>query len=201
MRKAAELSEKFTDTKHEQDLPPEPKPTPLPKAQKPAEKKIPPKPIMAAKAADYPKLQKIYKELVRQNEIIFAAEKERNALEEKLGNLKGLSKLTKKGELQSEIDRINERIDLLKVGLSGIAKRYGYQTVQDFYRAYHTAKNAYADYQEKVATWEQTYGRNTQKPKKESLHEQLQNYQRGESARQSEQDSQRKDRGARYIVP
>ena len=83
------------------------------------------------------------------------------------------------------------------MGLSGIAKRYGYQTVQDFYRAYHAAKNAYADYLEKAAKWEETYGKITHKPKKESLHEQLQNYQRGESARQSEQDSQRKDRGAR----
>ena len=60
--------------------------------------------------------------------------------------------------MPSEIDRINERIDLLKVGLSGIAKRYGYQTVQDFYRAYHTAKNAYADYQEKSTKWEEIYG-------------------------------------------
>ena len=66
-------------------------------------------------------------------------------------SLKGLSKLTKKSELQSEIDRINKRIALLKVGLSGIAKRYGYQTVQDIYRSYHTAKNVYADYQEKAA--------------------------------------------------
>jgi len=35
-----------------------------------------------------------------------------------------LAKLTKKGELQSRINRKNEEIDLLKVGLSGIAKRY-----------------------------------------------------------------------------
>lgn len=108
---------------------------------------------MSAVAAAYPKLQKIDKELGSQNEIIFAAEKERNILKEKLGSLKGLSKLAKRGELQSEINRINERIDLLKVGLSGIAKWYGYQTVQDFYRAYHTDMNAYADYQEKAAKW------------------------------------------------
>lgn len=30
------------------------------------------------------------------------------------------------------IDRKNEEIDLLKIGLSGIAKRYGFQTVHDF---------------------------------------------------------------------
>ena len=73
------------------------------------------------------------------------------------------------------IDRINERIDLLKVGLSGIAKRYGYQTVQDFYRAYHTAKNAYADYQNKAAKWEETYGT---KVNRDTVHGRIQNYQR-----------------------
>ena len=83
------------------------------------------------------------------------------------------------------------------MGLSGIAKRYGYQTVQDFYRAYHTAKNAYADYQEKISKWDETYGKIAQKPQKESLHEQLQNYQRAKSERQSEQVTQRKDKGAR----
>ena len=192
LKKAAELSEKLHDTKQEQILPLEPKP--LPEAQKPTEQKIPPKPTITAEAAAYPKLHKIYKELVRQNETIFAAEKERNALEAKQGSLKGLSKLIKKGELQSEIDRINERIDLLKVGLSGIAKRYGYQTVQDFYRAYHAAKNAYADYQEKAAKWEETYGT---KKKGDTIHDRIQRYQRDQSPRQSEQTTQRKDRGAR----
>lgn len=98
------------------------------------------------------------------------------------------------GELQSEIDRINERIELLKMGLSGIAKRYGYQTVQDFYLAYHTDKNAYADYHDKVTKWEQTYGR---KAKSDTIHDRIQNYQRDESARQSERATQRKNRGAR----
>ena len=194
LRKAAELSEKLHDTRQEQTLPPEPRPTTLPKAQKQSKPQIPPKPEMPAEAAAYPKLHKIYKELVRQNEAIFAAEKERNALADKQNSLKGLSKLTKKGELQSEIERINERIDLLKVGLSGIAKRYGYQTVQDFYRAYHTAKNAYADYQEKAAKWEETY---ETKAKSDTVHDRIQNYKREESARQSKQTTQRKNRGAR----
>ena len=96
--------------------------------------------------------------------------------------------------MQSEIDRINERIDLLKVGLSGIAKRYGYQAVQDFYRAYHAAKNAYADYQEKAAKWEDTYGT---KVKRDTVHSRIQSYQREQSARQSEQATHRKDKGAR----
>ena len=85
---------------------------------------IPPNPVMSAEAAAYPKLLKIYKELNRQNGIIFDAERERNELELEHDSLKGLAKLTKKGKLQSRIDRKNEETDLLKVGLSGIVKRY-----------------------------------------------------------------------------
>ncbi len=88
--------------------------------------KIPSKPIMSAEAAAYPKLFKIYKELKRQNEIIFEAEKERNVWELERDELKGLARFIKKGELQSKIDHKNEEIDILKIGLSGIVKRYGY---------------------------------------------------------------------------
>ena len=56
LRKAAELSDKLSDTKQEQDLPPEPIPTPLLKALKQPEPQIPPKPTMTAEAAAYPKL-------------------------------------------------------------------------------------------------------------------------------------------------
>ena len=85
---------------------------------------------MSAEAAAYPKLLKIYKELNRQNGIIFDAERERNALEVELNNLKGFAKLTKKGELQNQINLKNESIDILKTGLSGIVRRYGFQNVQ-----------------------------------------------------------------------
>ena len=61
-------------------------------------------------------------------------------------SLKGFARLTKKGELQSRIDRKNEEIDLLKLGLSGIVKRYGFQTIHDFYKAFAAAKTAYDDY-------------------------------------------------------
>ncbi len=59
--------------------------------------------------------------------------------------------LDKARELQSRIDRKNEEIDLLKVGLSGTAKRYGFQTVHDFYKVFSTAKTAYDDYRDKGA--------------------------------------------------
>ncbi|RKI42772.1 hypothetical protein D7V86_04620 [bacterium D16-51] len=134
--------------------------------------KIPPKPVMSAEAAAYPKLLKIYKKLNRQNGIIFDAERERNELELERDSLKGLAKLTKKGEMQSRIDRKNEEIDLLKVGLSEIVKRYGFQTVHDFYKVFATAKTANADYQVKADKWEEKYGKKVQK-REESIYRQL----------------------------
>lgn len=160
------------------------------------ESKIPPKPVMSAEATAYPKLLKIYKELNRQNGIIFDAERERNNLEIERDSLKGLAKLTKKGELQSRIDRKNEEIDLLKTGLSGIVKRYGFQNVQEFYRVYQKAKNAYADYRENTNKWENTYGEKADS-KQKSIHERLQNYQKEILGQSTERNIQQKEKGAR----
>ena len=157
---------------------------------------IPPKPVMSAKAAAYPKLLKIYKELNRQNGIIFDAERERNELELERDSLKRFARLTKKGELQSRIDRKNEEIDLLKVGLSGIVKRYGFQSVHDFYKAFATAKTANSDYRDKADRWEERYGEKAQR-REESIHRRLQNYQKENTDRQARQTSKNRDRGAR----
>jgi len=78
----------------------------------------------------------------KQNEIIFEAEKERNILGPEHDDLKELAKFTRKGKLQSRIDRKNEEIDILKIGLPGISNRYGFHIVQDFYKSYASAGNA-----------------------------------------------------------
>lgn len=111
----------------------------------------------------------------QQNEIIFKAEKERNALEFERDDLKGLARFTKKSELQSKIDCKNEEIDILKIGFSGIAKRCGYQNVQDFYHIYHKSHSAYVDYKENTNKWENTYGEKIT-PKQKSIHKYLQSY-------------------------
>lgn len=41
-------------------------------------------------------------------------------------------------------------IDLLKVGLSGIVKRYGFQNVHDFYKTLAVSKTANAEYRDKA---------------------------------------------------
>jgi hypothetical protein len=100
---------------------------------------IPPRPVMPEDAKAYPKLVKIKQELDKQNAVIFQAEKERNILEIERDDLKGLQKLTRKAALQKQIDSKNEQINILKTGLSGIARRYGYENVQHFYGAYNAA--------------------------------------------------------------
>lgn len=102
---------------------------------------------MPPDAAVYPKLQRIKNELDKQNEIIFKAEHERNLLEIERDELHGISRLTKKRELDSKIERKNEEIDILKSGLSGIVKRYGFDTVQQFYNAIKIAQDATYKYQ------------------------------------------------------
>ena len=70
-------------------------------------------------------------------------------------SLKGLAKLTKKGELKSRIDRKSEEIGILKVGLPEIAQSYGYQNAQKLYETYHKSYSAYADYWEQAADYQQ----------------------------------------------
>jgi len=113
MKKAVELSEKILHIE----------PKPVPEMPQKILEQILPRPVMSADAAAYPELHKICNELSNQNGIIFNAERERNAIQEEINNLKGIAKVTKKKELQGKLDRANERVDLLKKRLLGIVKR------------------------------------------------------------------------------
>lgn len=121
---------------------------------------------MPADAKTYPKLSRIYGELNQQNGIIFEAEKVRNSLEYQRDELKG------------------------------IVWRYGFQTVQDFYRSYHTSASAYNDYQSKVKKWESTYGIK-EKPKEETIADRMERYQKEMAEQNHKPISQKKDKGAR----
>lgn len=111
--------------------------------------------------------------------------------------LKGLAKLTKKGELQSRIDRRNEEIDLLKTGLSGIVKQYGFQNVHDFYKTFAAPKTANTECQTKADRWEELYDEIAQRPTKESVHKRLRNYQKKSTDRPITQTFRIKDKRAR----
>lgn len=198
LQKARELSAKLFDTEQIQPQMPVQEPVRQPFEKETQTKpKIPLGPVMPAEAAAYPKLFKIYKELKQQNEIIFEAEKERNALELERDDLKGLARFARKGELQSKINRKNEEIDILKLGLSGIAKRHGYQNVQEFYRTYHKSHSAYTKYREQIAEWEKICGEDNQKQDKRSVLERLKNPLKKTIDYQQQSAVKGKDRGAR----
>lgn len=198
LQKARELSAKIFDSEQIQPQMPVQEPVrQSPEKETQTKPKIPLEPVMPAEATVYPKLFKIYKELKQQNEIIFEAEKERNALKLERDDLKGLARFTKKDELQNKIDRKNEEINILKIGLSGIVKRYGYQNVQEFYRTYHKSHSAYAKYREQVAECEKTYGEDNQKQDKRSVLERLKNPPKKTADYQQQSAIKNKDRGAR----
>lgn len=161
----------------------------------PHKPQIPPKPAMPPDAVVYPKLQRIKNELDKQNEIIFKAEYERNLLEIERDDWHGISRLTKKRELDSKIERKNEEIDILKSGLSSIVKRYGFDTVQQFYNAIKIAQDATYKYQMDVATWEENCGEKT--PPKATFEERLRIYQREADQQHTQRNYHSRDKGAR----
>ncbi len=88
----ADAIEKTITTVQEAEVVEQPKP------------QIPPKPVMPPEAIAYPKFRKIKTALDKHNEIIFEAERERNALEFERDDLKGFAKLTK-AEIKGRDDR------------------------------------------------------------------------------------------------
>ena len=170
--------------------------TPKVDVAEPPKPKIPPRPVMPPEAATYPRLKKIDTELNRQNRIIFDAEHERAMLEIERDDLRGFARLTKKQELDSKIDRKNEEIRILKAGLSGIVRQQGFRTVQEFYTALKTSRDAYYKYQEESTKWEEAYGeKNT--PKTENMHEKIQRYKEKAAQQNATQTYRNRDKGAR----
>ncbi len=147
--KARELKQKMFEAKHRDWLEEKPITESItPELVKEVKTHIPPKPEMPPEAMVYPKLKKIDIELKQQNRIIFEAERERGLLEIERSDLKGLAKLTRKSELDKKIALKNEEI--LKKGLSGIAKRYGFANMHEFYNTLRTSEDAYRKYQSRI---------------------------------------------------
>ena len=81
--------------------------------------------------------------------------------------------------------------------MSGIAKRYGYQNVQEFYKIYYKSHSAYAAYREQEAEWKKIYGTDNQKRDKESILERLKNPPKITTECHQHRKVKNKDRGAR----
>lgn len=108
---------------------------------------------MTPEAAAYPKLKKMKAELDNQNNLIFQAEQQRGNLEIELSDLKRLAKITRKAELQRKIDEKTDYIKQLKIGLSNMVSRYGYENMNEFLLTLKESKAAYEIYQQAVDNW------------------------------------------------
>ena len=53
----------------------------------------------------------------------------RGSLEIEMSNLKGLAKLTRKGDLQRKIDEKTDYINRLKVGISNMVRNSGFENM------------------------------------------------------------------------
>ena len=159
--------------------------------------KIPDTPVMTPEAAAYPKLKKIKAELDNQNNLIFQAEQQRGNFEIELSDLKGLAKFTRKAELQRKIDEKTDYIYRLKIGLSNMARNYGFENMNEFYLSYKESKTAFADYQQEVENWKKSYDNvETETNKTRAISEKLAEFENdAESSRRY--NKQMKDRGAR----
>ncbi len=113
-----------------------------------------------------------------------------------MSDLKGLTRLTKKKELERRIATKNEEIRTLKAGLSGIVRQHGFATVQDFYTAFYTAKSAIDTYQKECAKWDESYGKKVT-PKAETMHEKIQRYKEKADRQNASQPYRSRDKGAR----
>jgi len=105
-------------------------------------------------------------QIPRQEPVPKLAEKERNILELERDDLKGLAKFTRKGELQSRIDRI-----------------------------YHKSYSAYITYREQEAEWEKIYEKDSRKQDKENVYERLKNLPKKTADYQQQSIIKVKDRG------
>lgn len=153
---------------------------------------------MTPEAAAYPKLKKIKTELDSQNAIIFEAEKLRGSLEIEMSNLKGLAKLTRKGDLQRKIDEKTYYINRLKVGLSNMVRNSGFENMNEFLQTFRECRNAYTDYQRQYESWKNACRKpDTPTHKDEKLSDKLARLQREAAENQNSISRQTKNRGAR----
>lgn len=153
---------------------------------------------MTPEAAAYPKLKKIKTELDSQNAIIFEAEKLRGSLEIEMSNLKGLAKLTRKGDLQRKNDEKTYYINRLKVGLSNMVRNSGFENMNEFLQTFRECRNAYTDYQRQYESWKNACRKpDTPTHKDEKLSDKLARLQREAAENQNSISRQTKNRGAR----
>ena len=122
----------------------------------------------------------------------------RGSLEIEMSNLKGLAKLTRKGDLQRKIDEKTDYINRLKVGISNMVRNSGFENMNEFLLTFRECRNAYTDYQRQYESWKNACRKSdTPTHKDEKLSDKLARLQREAAENQNSISRQTKNRGAR----
>ena len=124
----------------------------------------------------------------------------RGSLEIEMSNLKGLAKLTRKGDLQRKIDEKTDYINRLKVGLSNMVRNSGFENMNEFLLTFRECRNAYTDYQRQYESWKNACRKpDTPTHKDEKLSDKLARLQRKAAEKQYQQAD--KEQRGKIICP
>lgn len=158
---------------------------------------IPDKPKKSARAAEYPRLEKIYVKLQQQNRVILQKEQRIGNLEMELQECKGIFKRKKRQELQEKIEQTKKQLEPMKQRLTDIVTSCGYRNVRAFLVEHEKSRAEYAWYRQAVSDWKQTYGEGEEEQPK-SIRARLKQHEEQIKQRERNRSSvQRRDRGAR----
>ena len=119
---------------------------------------IPPKPEFSMDMEEYDKVQSIYKQLVRQENVVLTCEKELGQLRQDLLLCTGVFQGKRRKELQGQIDAKEQQIANMKQRLEDIVRGYGYPSVDSFMRIYRRVEADYADYAKQLKEWGEKFG-------------------------------------------
>lgn len=119
---------------------------------------IPPRPEFSMDMEEYDKIQSIYKQLVRQENVVLTCEKELGQLRQDLLLCTGVFQGKRRKELQGQIANKEQQLAEAKQRLGDIVRGYGYPSVDSFMKIYRNTKADYADYTKRLKDWGETYG-------------------------------------------
>ena len=119
---------------------------------------IPPRPKFSMDMEEYDKVRSIYKQLVRQENVVLTCEKELGQLRQDLLLCTGIFQGKRRKELQGQIANKEQQLADAKQRLGNIVRGYGYSSVDSFMKIYRNTKSDYADYTKQLKEWGEKYG-------------------------------------------
>lgn len=125
--------------------------------EKPAEEpvQLPKKPEKPALLSKYPSIMKLYTELKRRNDEIFAVEQERSNLEIELSECTGVFKQKRRKELQERITLLDRKAEKMKSEFSKVLRESGYANAAEFFTELFAVREEKRKYEEACKVWQE----------------------------------------------